>query len=107
MLFIVYALGVGLFDVALMYVSLRALLSLAERHENKFLIRQSCKLIVLLVALLPFPLTRFCLSRLRYRDHERFSQFGGIWLLVLLFGLAMWGSPLAKQIKIALSHDEP
>jgi len=91
-----------------MYALLKALLSLAERHErNKFRIRQSYKLIVLLIALLPFLLTRLCLSRLGRLDHESFSQFGGIWLLVLLSGLAMWGFPLAKQIKMALSHDEP
>ena len=102
MLFIVCALGVGLFDVSLLYVLLKALLLLAGRHgENKFIIRQGYKVAIVLVALLPFPLSRLCLSWLGRLDHKSFSQFGGIWLLVLLLGLTMWGFPLAKQIKVA------
>jgi hypothetical protein len=106
-LFIVCALGVGVFDVALMYALLKALLLLAGRRKgNKFVIRQSYKVVILLIAVLPFPLSRLCLSSLGRRDHRSFSRFGGIWLAVLLLGLAMWGFPLARQIKMAISRNE-
>lgn len=108
MLFAICALGVGVFDVALMYALLKTLLLLANRREkNKFIIRQSYKLVIVLIALLLFPLARFCLSGLGRLDHGSFSQFGAIWLLVLLIGLTMWGFPLAKQIKMALCPNEP